>query len=178
MVPRITNPKNLSPELKLPFSGGGGVVGNNQFPTFDAELKSAKIPKSNYGGGGGGGEGGSGDQLSKVNFKISKSSLSWNFHFWGGGWQPISVLKILQVFVMILPLHWVGLAINKWFPYTSVRGTTKKSVKLVPTTVIKSFAEVICCALTIEILGFLSTISLKKKKRNWKCRAGCVARKK
>ena len=28
------------------------AVGNNQFPTFDAESKSAKIPNSHYGGGG------------------------------------------------------------------------------------------------------------------------------
>ena len=32
--------------------GVGGGVGD-QLPTFDAESKSAKIPKSNYGGGGG-----------------------------------------------------------------------------------------------------------------------------
>ena len=47
VVPRITNPKNLSPELKLPLGGGGG---NNQFPTFDVESKFAKILKSHYGG--------------------------------------------------------------------------------------------------------------------------------
>ena len=33
---------------------GGGGVGNNQFATFDAESKSAKILKSHYWGGGGG----------------------------------------------------------------------------------------------------------------------------
>ena len=54
VAPRITNPNNLSPELKLPFWKGGGI-GNDQFPTFDAESKFAKIQKSHYSGGGGGG---------------------------------------------------------------------------------------------------------------------------
>ena len=47
----------LSPNLlksQSPFMvvGGGGVC-DGQLPTFDAESKSAKIPKSLYGGGGG-----------------------------------------------------------------------------------------------------------------------------
>ena len=43
---------------KSPFTvggGGGGGVHGGQLPTFDAESKSAKIPKSLYGEGGGGG---------------------------------------------------------------------------------------------------------------------------
>ena len=38
---------------KIPKSlyGGGGGVHDSQLPTFDAESKSAKIPKSLYGGG-------------------------------------------------------------------------------------------------------------------------------
>ena len=45
----------LSPNLlksQSPFMVGGGVH-DGQLPTFDAESKSAKIPKSLYGGGGG-----------------------------------------------------------------------------------------------------------------------------
>ena len=50
---------------QIPYSmrrggGGGGGVDDDQLPTFNAEYKSAKIPKSLYdyirrGGGGGGG---------------------------------------------------------------------------------------------------------------------------
>ena len=62
----------LSPNLlksQSPITvGGGGGVSDNQFPTFDAESKSAQIPKSHYGGGGGGG-----DQLSKVKKSTSRS---------------------------------------------------------------------------------------------------------
>ena len=40
---------------KIPKSvGGGGGRHDGQLPTFDAESKSAKIPKSLYGGGVGG----------------------------------------------------------------------------------------------------------------------------
>ena len=46
-----------SKSAKIPKSlhsgGGGGGVHDSQLPTFDAESKSAKIPKSLYGGGGG-----------------------------------------------------------------------------------------------------------------------------
>ena len=44
----------LSPNLlksQIPILVRGGV-GDDQFPTFDAEFKSAKIPKSHYGEGG------------------------------------------------------------------------------------------------------------------------------
>ena len=71
-------------------------VSNDQFPTFDAESKSPKIPKSHYGRGVGIG------QFSKVNFKFSKSSPELKFPFPGGRggggerlWQPIPVLNIL-----------------------------------------------------------------------------------
>ena len=38
--------------LKFKDIWGGGVVHDGQLPTFDAESKSAKIPKSSRGGGG------------------------------------------------------------------------------------------------------------------------------
>ena len=50
-----------SKSAKIPKSlYGGGGMHDGQLPTFDAESKSAKIPKSLYGGGGGGlwGQGG------------------------------------------------------------------------------------------------------------------------
>ena len=64
--------------------GGGWEVSDNQFPTFVAESKSAKIPKSHYGGGKG---------LATTNFQLLllsanllkfQSSISWGGG--GGGW--------------------------------------------------------------------------------------------
>ena len=90
-------------------------VGGNQFPTFDAESKFAKIPNSHVqlegeiGGNQfpkvsfkfsksspelkfpfckGGGVGG--NQFPKVNFKCSKSSPELKFPLGGGGWQSTS----------------------------------------------------------------------------------------
>ena len=45
---------------------GGGGIGGNQFPTFDAEFKFAKIQNSHVEGGGGGGVGG----LVETNFQL------------------------------------------------------------------------------------------------------------
>ena len=45
----------LSPNLLKSQSLMGGGVHDDQLPTFDAESKSVKIPKSGGGGGGGGG---------------------------------------------------------------------------------------------------------------------------
>ena len=39
---------------QIPMSGGGGGCWWNQFPTFDAESKFAKIPNSHVRWGGGG----------------------------------------------------------------------------------------------------------------------------
>ena len=39
---------------KIPMLRVGGRVGGNQFPTFDAEFKFAKIQNSHVEGGGGG----------------------------------------------------------------------------------------------------------------------------
>ena len=77
---------NLSPKLKFPFLGGGGCW--IQLPTFDAESRSAKTPKSHYGRG----VGGVGDQFSKVNFKLSNLSPKLKFPFLGEGevLDPIS----------------------------------------------------------------------------------------
>ena len=46
----------LGPNLlksQIPFTIGWGGGGGNQLPAFEAELKSAKVPNSLYGGGGG-----------------------------------------------------------------------------------------------------------------------------
>ena len=64
---------------------GGGVVGGNQFPTFDAEFKFAKIQNSHvddgwvFGGGGG---------LVETNFQLlmlSSNLLKSKIPMWGGG---------------------------------------------------------------------------------------------
>ena len=74
--------------------GGGEGVSYDQFPTFDAEFKSAKIPKSHYGFGGGGG-GGHWQPIS--NFAAESKSAKFpksHYGLRGGGgrgqWQPIS----------------------------------------------------------------------------------------
>ena len=60
---------------------------DGQLPTYDAESKSAKIPKSLYGGGGGGGGGGvfmtPNFQLLMLGPNLLKSQSP--FMVWGGG---------------------------------------------------------------------------------------------
>ena len=75
---RLSSPKK-GPNFH--FQGGGGT--GIQFPTFDADSKSAKTPKSHFREGGG-----ASDQLLKVNFKMSSLSPKLKFPFpvgLGGG---------------------------------------------------------------------------------------------
>ena len=89
--------------------GGGGVGGDNQFPTVDPESKCAKITKFHFGEGGlvttifqllimspnvlksqspipgGRGAGVGANKLSKVNFKLSSLSPKLKFPFLGEG---------------------------------------------------------------------------------------------
>ena len=71
---------------------GGGRIGGNQFPTFDAEFKSAKIQNSHAGGGGG--IGGNQFPTFDAEFKFAKIQNShveggWVRGGWGW-WKPIS----------------------------------------------------------------------------------------
>ena len=72
--------------------GGGGGVGGNQFSTFDAKFKFAKIQNSHVGGGGVGG-----NQFPTFDdeFKFAKIQNSHVEGGWVGGgdwWKPISNL--------------------------------------------------------------------------------------
>ena len=61
-----------------------GLAGDNQFLTFDAESKSAKIPKSHYGGGGGGGGTAVGDDQFPTSDAESKSVKNPQVPLWWG----------------------------------------------------------------------------------------------
>ena len=68
---------------------GGGGVGQNQFPTFDAEFKFAKIQNSHVEGGWGG-VGGNQFPTFDAEFKFAKIQNSHVEGEWGGWWKPIS----------------------------------------------------------------------------------------
>ena len=76
---KIPSPNQLRSQYpKVSLGGWGGGVGN-QLPTFDAESKSAKIPKSHFRGVGGGGI-----QLSTFNAESNSGKIPKS-HFWGAG---------------------------------------------------------------------------------------------
>ena len=63
--------------------GGGGGISGNQFPTFDADSKFAKIPKFPCAGGGGGGFVETNFQLLMLSPNLLKSQIS--ICMWRGG---------------------------------------------------------------------------------------------
>ena len=70
--------------LKSQSLWGGGGVHDGQLPTFDAEYKSAKIPKSVWGGGRGCMM--ANFQLLMLSPNLLKSQSSWRGDGgWGGG---------------------------------------------------------------------------------------------
>ena len=70
---------------KIPMSGGVGVgVRGNQFPTFDAEFKFAKIQNSHVWWGGGGGFMETNFQLLMLSSNLLKSKIPMSSG--GGGW--------------------------------------------------------------------------------------------
>ena len=87
--PLMPSPNLLKFQSPIYGGKGGGGVGDNQFPTFDAESKSAKIPKSHYGGKGGG----VGDNQFPTFDAESKSTKIPKSHY--GGWGE-SVMTIFQ----------------------------------------------------------------------------------
>ena len=105
-------PKKLKAISIFHFGRGEGV-GDFKFSKSSPELTFT------FTGRGGGWGGGWWQQIfkRKVNLKFSKSSPELKFPLGGGGGDN-------QLLYWKLPLHWVGLAINMWFPYTSVWGTT------------------------------------------------------
>ena len=78
---------------KIPMSGGWGGGGWwNQFPTFDAEFKFAKVQNSHVEGGWAGVVGGTSFQLLMLSPNLLKSKIPMSGGWVGGGGQvePIS----------------------------------------------------------------------------------------
>ena len=69
--------------------GGGRGIGGNQFPTFDAESKFAKIPNSHVQGQVGGGGGGNQFPTLMLSPNLLKAQISMS-RVGGGWWKPIS----------------------------------------------------------------------------------------
>ena len=79
---------------KIPMFRVGGVVGGNQFPTFDAEFKFAKIQNPHVQGGGGG-VGGNQFPTFHAEFKFAKIQ---NSHVQGrGGWLVETNFQLLML---------------------------------------------------------------------------------
>ena len=77
---------------KIPMSGGGGVRGN-QFPTFDAEFKFAKIQNSHVEGGWVGGS-----WNFDAEFKFAKIQNSHVEGGWvGGSWNFDAEFKFAKI---------------------------------------------------------------------------------
>ena len=80
-------------------SGGANLLkGDNQLPTFDAESKSAKIPKSHHGAGGEGGMVVTNFQLLRLNPNLLKSQSPIMISvcvcvFGGGGGDQLSTFE-------------------------------------------------------------------------------------
>ena len=68
----------------------GGGVGGNQFPTFDAEIKFAKIQNSHVQGGWGQGGVVGGNQFPTFDAEFKFAKIQNPHVQGGGGWKPIS----------------------------------------------------------------------------------------
>ena len=124
MVRAFINP----PKIKIHFFTlcvcVGGGVGGNQFSTFDAESKFAKIPKSHGMGGGGGG--GGREQLVETNFQLlmqSPNLIKSKKKFTRG------FAENFLVFGQKSAWEWFWTLSTKWLAYTKYTRITKKNKK-------------------------------------------------
>ena len=105
-----------------------GRVADDQFSKVNFKFLSPVLSWNLHFGGQGWGSGGGGDgndQFSKVNFKFLQVQ-SWAEISISGGWG--GGVGDNQLLCLKLPLHWVGLSINKWFLYGEPQKRTNSTV--------------------------------------------------